>query len=61
MNMGEGRHVLRTYINQFRSKLGAAGRARRLILTEPGIGYRFVDTRHPDRIRIECPDLLTRC
>jgi two-component system KDP operon response regulator KdpE len=37
-------HILRTYINQLRSKLGDDGRARRLILTEPGIGYRFVDT-----------------
>jgi two-component system KDP operon response regulator KdpE len=36
--------ILRTFVNQLRSKLGDDGLRRRFILTEPGIGYRFVDT-----------------
>ncbi len=36
-------HVLRTYINQLRSKLGDDPAAPRYIRTDPGVGYRFVD------------------
>jgi two-component system KDP operon response regulator KdpE len=40
-------HVLRTYINQLRSKLEADPANPTLILTDPGVGYRFVE---PDPI-----------
>jgi DNA-binding response OmpR family regulator len=33
-------HLLRTYINQLRGKLGDEG--TKLIRTEPGVGYRIV-------------------
>ncbi len=36
-------HILRTYMNQLRGKLGEGGGARRWILTEPGLGYRFIE------------------
>ena len=32
---------LRVYVNQLRQKLEADPQAPRLILTEPGVGYRF--------------------
>jgi two-component system KDP operon response regulator KdpE len=34
-------HYLRVYVNQLRKKLGDNSAAPRLIITEPGIGYRF--------------------
>lgn len=40
---GEDTHVLRTYINQLREKLGEDPAVRRYIVTDPGVGYRFVD------------------
>lgn len=41
-------HYIRIYINQIRKKLGENPAANlRYILTEPGIGYRFVD--HPPK------------
>lgn len=36
--------VLRTYINQLRSKLGDDAADPRFIRTDPGVGYRFVGT-----------------
>ena len=36
-------HVLRTYINQLRAKLGDDAGAPRFIRTDPGVGYRFLD------------------
>ncbi len=36
-------HVLRTYINQLRSKLEADPSRPVFILTEPGVGYRFAE------------------
>jgi two-component system KDP operon response regulator KdpE len=36
--------VLRTYVNQLRSKLGDDLEKPRFIRTEPRIGYRFLDT-----------------
>ncbi len=38
----DDRHVLRTYINQLRAKLGDDQAAPRFIETEPGVGYRFL-------------------
>lgn len=35
--------VLRTYINQLRTKLGDDAATPRFIRTDPGVGYRFVD------------------
>jgi two-component system KDP operon response regulator KdpE len=40
---GEDTHVLRTYINQLREKLGDDPAAPRYIRTDPGVGYRFLD------------------
>ena len=40
---GEDTHVLRTYINQLRDKLGDDPAAPRYIRTDPGVGYRFLD------------------
>ena len=37
-------HVLRTCINQLRSKLDDAPAAPRFIRTDPGVGYRFLDS-----------------
>lgn len=36
-------HVLRTYVNQLRAKLGDDAAAPRFIRTDPGVGYRFLD------------------
>ena len=36
-------HVLRTYINQLRAKLGDDPASPRFIRTDPGVGYRFLD------------------
>lgn len=36
-------HVLRTYINQLRTKLGDASGSPRFIRTDPGVGYRFAE------------------
>jgi two-component system KDP operon response regulator KdpE len=36
-------HVLRTYINQLRAKLGDDAGAPRFIRTDPGVGYRFLE------------------
>lgn len=36
-------HVLRTYINQLRAKLGDAPGSPRYIRTDAGVGYRFLD------------------
>jgi two-component system KDP operon response regulator KdpE len=40
-------HILRTYINQLRAKLEADPGNPALILTDPGVGYRFAE---PDTI-----------
>jgi two-component system KDP operon response regulator KdpE len=40
---GEDTHILRTYINQLRDKLGDDPAAPRYISTDPGVGYRFTD------------------
>ena len=40
----EDRQYLRVYIGQLRQKLGDDATNPRFILTEPGIGYRFLDT-----------------
>jgi two-component system, OmpR family, KDP operon response regulator KdpE len=39
----EDTHILRTYINQLRSKLGDDPARPRYIRTDPGVGYRFLD------------------
>jgi two-component system KDP operon response regulator KdpE len=36
--------LLRTYINQLRAKLGDDPGAPRFIRTDPGVGYRFVES-----------------
>jgi two-component system KDP operon response regulator KdpE len=36
-------HYLRVYVNQLRKKLGDDSATPRLIMTEPGIGYRFAE------------------
>ncbi len=36
-------HVLRTYVNQLRAKLGDDAASPRYIRTDPGVGYRFLD------------------
>lgn len=41
---GNDSAVLRTYINQLRSKLGDDAAKPRFIRTDPGVGYRFVGT-----------------
>jgi two-component system, OmpR family, KDP operon response regulator KdpE len=40
-------HYLRVYVNQLRKKLGDNSAAPRLIVTEPGIGYRFSEPDVP--------------
>jgi two-component system KDP operon response regulator KdpE len=44
---GEESHYLRVYIRALRRKLGDEASAPRLILTEPGVGYRWIAAR-PD-------------
>ena len=39
---GSESHYLRVYVAQLRRKLGDDPSAPRLILTEPGIGYRWI-------------------
>ena len=39
---GTENEYLRVYVGQLRKKLGDAASAPRLILTEPGIGYRWI-------------------
>jgi two-component system, OmpR family, KDP operon response regulator KdpE len=53
-------HVIRTYINQLRSKLGDddAGSVHRFIETEPGIGYRFVE---PDDVLAKVEPKTSDC
>jgi two-component system, OmpR family, KDP operon response regulator KdpE len=36
-------HYLRVYVNQLRKKLGDSSVSPRLIMTEPGVGYRFAE------------------
>jgi two-component system KDP operon response regulator KdpE len=36
-------HYLRVYVNQLRKKLGDNSATPRLIMTEPGVGYRFAE------------------
>jgi two-component system, OmpR family, KDP operon response regulator KdpE len=40
-------HYLRVYVNQLRKKLSDNSAAPRLIITEPGIGYRFAEPDGP--------------
>ena len=42
---GEESHYLRVYVRALRRKLGDQASAPRLILTEPGVGYRWIATR----------------
>jgi two-component system KDP operon response regulator KdpE len=37
--------LLRTYVNQLRAKLHDDPSAQRFIATDPGVGYRFIETR----------------
>ncbi|HEX9094437.1 MAG TPA: helix-turn-helix domain-containing protein, partial [Coriobacteriia bacterium] len=39
---GEESHYLRVYVRALRKKLGDEAASPRLILTEPGVGYRWV-------------------
>jgi two-component system KDP operon response regulator KdpE len=39
---GEESHYLRVYVRALRNKLGDDAAAPRLILTEPGVGYRWI-------------------
>jgi two-component system KDP operon response regulator KdpE len=41
----EESHYLRVYVRALRGKLGDAAAAPRLILTEPGVGYRWIASR----------------
>lgn len=43
VDYGEDTHVLRTYVNQLRDKLGDDPASPRYIRTDPGVGYRFLD------------------
>jgi two-component system KDP operon response regulator KdpE len=40
--MAQESHYLRVYVRALRRKLGDAAAAPRLILTEPGVGYRWI-------------------
>jgi len=42
---GEESHYLRVYVRALRRKLGDQASAPRLILTEPGVGYRWIAAR----------------
>jgi len=42
-------HYLRLYINYLRKKIEEDPATPKYILTERGVGYRFIDYRHPDR------------
>jgi len=42
-------HYLRLYINYLRKKIEEEPANPKYILTERGVGYRFMDFRHPDR------------
>jgi two-component system KDP operon response regulator KdpE len=42
-------HYLRLYINYLRKKIEEDPATPKYILTERGVGYRFIDFRHPDR------------
>jgi two-component system KDP operon response regulator KdpE len=42
---GEESHYLRAYVRAMRRKLGDQASAPRLILTEPGVGYRWIAAR----------------
>jgi two-component system KDP operon response regulator KdpE len=42
---GEESHYLRVYVRALRRKLGDEASAPRLILTEPGVGYRWIAAR----------------
>ena len=44
---GDAQHYLRVYIAHLRRKLEADPYSPRLILTEPGVGYRFVLSEVP--------------
>jgi two-component system KDP operon response regulator KdpE len=41
-------HYLRVYVRSLRRKLGDEAAAPRLILTEPGVGYRWIAPRHDE-------------
>jgi len=45
---GRESHYLRVYVRALRRKLGDAAAAPRLILTEPGMGYRWIAEQEPD-------------
>jgi two-component system KDP operon response regulator KdpE len=42
---GQESHYLRVYVRALRRKLGDEASAPRLILTEPGVGYRWIAAR----------------
>lgn len=46
---GEESHYLRVYVRALRKKLGDDAAAPALILTEPGVGYRWIAERSPDQ------------
>jgi two-component system KDP operon response regulator KdpE len=45
---GDESHYLRVYVRALRRKLGDDASAPRLILTEPGVGYRWIAARSED-------------
>ncbi len=49
--MGEESHYLRVYVRALRRKLGDEASAPRLILTEPGVGYRWIAAYGPTATR----------
>ena len=46
---GSESNYLRVYVGQLRRKLGDDAANPRLIVTEPGIGYRWIGRLTPDR------------